>query len=53
MKLLNEGESVIYDTCGDSVVEIGELALQVKDLINKKVSLDDYKNLKLEHKNFP
>jgi len=25
----------------------------VEDLINKKVSLDDYKNLKLEHKNFP
>ena len=39
MKLLNEGESVIYDTCGDSVVEIGELALQVKDLINKKAKI--------------
>ena len=25
----------------------------IEDLINKKVSLDDYKNLKLEHKNFP
>ena len=25
----------------------------IEDLINNKVSLDDYKNLKLEHKNFP
>jgi len=25
----------------------------IEDLINKKVSLKDYKNLKLEHKNFP
>ena len=39
MSIMEEGEIKIYDTCGESVVEIGELALQVKDLVNKKAKI--------------
>ena len=39
MILMESGNSVIYDTCGISKVEIGELAEIIRDLLNKDAKI--------------
>ena len=39
MSLMEPGNSVIYDTCGISKVEIGELAEIIKDLLNENAEV--------------
>ena len=39
MNLMEPGDSVIYDTCGISKIEIGELAEIIRDLFNENAEI--------------
>ena len=37
--LIKKGESIIYDTCGVSIEEVGDLALHIKRLLNSEADI--------------